>query len=326
MYPEVKKRRIRIGLVQTMLPQRVRKDCPPINSLILPGDRLGISKARKWFYFVRFLKVSGEALKFFGRSNSFVVRRRMKLNHMGAEYLSKEAIPYGFHFNHINELILAPREFDFVQNEESSIEHYVGFMPDEERKEEWDENYEAFQLRLKESLDPVIYCSFGTVKLENSTTVNVFISRLMNVIRKRRCFLIVSVSDTLHPAVSHGLPDNVLFLKSAPQLEILSRASLFITHGGLNSIKEAVYAGVPMLVYPLNHKMDQRGNSSRVVFHGLGLRGNLQTDPEASIEQKIDELLGNERYKQKLEELKGIDLTYTSEKFLKLFDHLKPLT
>src|SRR6185295_13633008 len=53
IYPEAKKRRIKIGLVQTMLPQRVRKDCPPINSLVFPGDRHGISNARKWFYFVQ---------------------------------------------------------------------------------------------------------------------------------------------------------------------------------------------------------------------------------------------------------------------------------
>ena len=35
-----------------------------------------------------------------------------------------------------------------------------------------------------------------------------------------------------------------------PQLTVLRRASLFVTHGGMNSVNEALYYGVPMIVIP----------------------------------------------------------------------------
>jgi UDP:flavonoid glycosyltransferase YjiC (YdhE family) len=325
-YPHAKKNGIKIGFIQTMLPQIVRKNCPPINSLVFPDDRKEINKARSWFYFLRFAKGLGYKIKFFGMSNALMIKRRKRLNQMSEEYDSKEITPYAVPFNNIDEFILAPREFDFPQNSKSAFEHYVGFMPDEERNEAFDKPYKAIQKRLKASKDRLIYCSFGTVKLENTIAVESFIKRLISVVRNKRCFLLVSITATQHWTINDELPDNVLFLKSAPQLEILSKASLFITHGGLNSIKEAVYACVPMLVYPLNPKMDQKGNSTRVVFHQLGLRGNLQTDPEELIEKKIDELLQNPMYKQKMQELRIIDRTYTAERFIELFDTLTPLT
>ena len=35
-----------------------------------------------------------------------------------------------------------------------------------------------------------------------------------------------------------------------PQLTLLCRATLFVTHGGMNSVNEALYYGVPMIVLP----------------------------------------------------------------------------
>ena len=54
-----------------------------------------------------------------------------------------------------------------------------------------------------------------------------------------------------------------------PQLEVLARAALFVTHGGMNSVNEAMYAGVPMLVVPQG--ADQPLVAGRVVELGAGL-------------------------------------------------------
>jgi UDP:flavonoid glycosyltransferase YjiC (YdhE family) len=42
------------------------------------------------------------------------------------------------------------------------------------------------------------------------------------------------------------IPANFIVQASVPQLEILQRAGLFITHGGMNSASEAMYYGVPL--------------------------------------------------------------------------------
>ncbi len=51
-------------------------------------------------------------------------------------------------------------------------------------------------------------------------------------------------------------PANVRVMPFVPQMEVLSRASVFVTHGGMNSANEGLWRGVPMVVVP------QRGISS----------------------------------------------------------------
>lgn len=47
-----------------------------------------------------------------------------------------------------------------------------------------------------------------------------------------------------------NLPDNIYLYNSVPQLEVLSHADFFISHGGMNSVNEALYYGVPMIICP----------------------------------------------------------------------------
>jgi UDP:flavonoid glycosyltransferase YjiC (YdhE family) len=61
---------------------------------------------------------------------------------------------------------------------------------------------------------------------------------------------------------------NVKIQESVPQLELLRRSDMFITHGGLSSIKEGIISGVPLLVLPA--QFDQPFNAIRVEVHGIG--------------------------------------------------------
>lgn len=71
------------------------------------------------------------------------------------------------------------------------------------------------------------------------------------------------------PGALGSLPANVLARRFVPQPAVLSRAALFVTHGGMNSVNEALYAGVPMLVLPQG--ADQPLVARRVVDLGAGL-------------------------------------------------------
>jgi UDP:flavonoid glycosyltransferase YjiC (YdhE family) len=92
----------------------------------------------------------------------------------------------------------------------------------------------------------------------------------------------------------------------------------------LNSIKESIYAGVPMLVYPNHSLVDTMGNSTRVVYHKLGLRGDLLNDNEETIGQKIEELLSNNIYKKNILALRETDEGY-ADHFIERFKNLQPL-
>ena len=85
--------------------------------------------------------------------------------------------------------------------------------------------------------------------------------------------------------------DNVQILKWAPQKEILERADLAIIHGGLGSVKESIFFGVPMIVIPLGR--DQFENAERVVQHGLGRQLKIEQVDASSLFSTIQEIQAN---------------------------------
>jgi UDP:flavonoid glycosyltransferase YjiC (YdhE family) len=324
VYPYAKVFLVKVGFIQTMLPQVVKKNCPPINSLVFPDEMKKVNKAVFRFHFSRFVKLMMAKIQFIGKTNSEIIGSAMEINQVNKIYHSKEVTPMSIPFNNIDELILAPPEFDIPQYNNSAFEHYVGFMLDEQRSEIFNKEFMAIQEKVSTSNDPLIYCSFGTVKLNHTTTIVTFIKKLVNVVRDKPCWLIISTAFAQQLKINFKLPAHVFVLNSVPQLQILSKANLFITHGGLNSIKEAIYACVPMLAYPVNPQLDQNGNSMRVAFHQLGLLGYIKNDSEIIIWYKINELLKNPIYKIKILELKAKDNAYTPETFMRLFHNLRP--
>jgi MGT family glycosyltransferase len=65
------------------------------------------------------------------------------------------------------------------------------------------------------------------------------------------------------------VPENFIVRSFVPQIEILRRSTAFVTHGGMNSVQEALYYGVPMVMTP--QAADQFWISARVAELGAGL-------------------------------------------------------
>lgn len=65
------------------------------------------------------------------------------------------------------------------------------------------------------------------------------------------------------------LPTNVSLANWVPQQDILARAEAVFLHGGLATIKESIWANVPMVVVPMVN--DQFENALRVQDHDLGV-------------------------------------------------------
>ncbi|MEN3794350.1 glycosyltransferase [Fulvimarina sp. MAC3] len=54
----------------------------------------------------------------------------------------------------------------------------------------------------------------------------------------------------------------------ADQPEMLARADICVTHGGLNTVLDCLAAGTPMLALPVGY--DQPGVGARILYHGVG--------------------------------------------------------
>ncbi|MFE0627535.1 macrolide family glycosyltransferase [Streptomyces sp. NPDC058864] len=112
--------------------------------------------------------------------------------------------------------------------------------------------------------DPVVYVSLGTVFNADPRLLRTLSTALAPLAGA----VVVSTGRT-DPAALGPLPSNVLVRRFVPQPEVLARAALFVTHGGMNSVNEALYAGVPMLVVPQG--ADQPMVARRVEELGAGL-------------------------------------------------------
>jgi UDP:flavonoid glycosyltransferase YjiC (YdhE family) len=115
----------------------------------------------------------------------------------------------------------------------------------------------------------IVYCAFGTQTQRYNDPQKILrcvIGAFQGLSNYR---LVVSIGRIDLPGEMRDVPENVTVVRSAPQLDLLERAQLMITLGGLGSIKEAIVAGVPMLVIPLDN--DQPSNAACVTHHGLGV-------------------------------------------------------
>ena len=105
-----------------------------------------------------------------------------------------------------------------------------------------------------------------------------------------------------------NLPKNILLRASVPQLEVLKRADLFITHCGMNSTLETIKYGVPVVALPLN--ADQPLNAIRICDE---LSFGVRLDPDSCINQlndSIDQVLSDTRFKANIERMSKITAKY----------------
>jgi MGT family glycosyltransferase len=109
---------------------------------------------------------------------------------------------------------------------------------------------------------PLVLISMGTIHIEQAAFYRTCFEAFSDL--PYRCVLATRAS------VPGPVPANFRVQEYVPQLELLERASLFVSHCGSNSAHEALLAGVPMLAYPQGS--DQFAYTARLVELGAALR------------------------------------------------------
>ena len=113
--------------------------------------------------------------------------------------------------------------------------------------------------------------------------------------------LVISLGGGMSPQNLPELPGNPLVVGYAPQLELLDRASLTITHAGLNTTLESLSRGVPLIAIPITH--DQPAVASRIVRKGLGIAITLPELSVSRLRTAIERVLEEDKYRQKVAQL-----------------------
>ncbi len=112
---------------------------------------------------------------------------------------------------------------------------------------------------------PLVYISMGTVFNELPDFYRACFAALGTL----PCQVVMPIGRNLDRQTLGAAPANFTLCEYAPQLQLLERAALFITHGGMNSANEGLLYGVPLLVVP--QRGDQYMVAGRVAELGAGL-------------------------------------------------------
>jgi len=97
--------------------------------------------------------------------------------------------------------------------------------------------------------------------------------------------------ESLGPA-----PTNFIVQTHVPQLDVLGRTAAFVTHGGMNSVSESLYHGVPMVVVPQMSEQAMVGR--RVEQLGAGLYLAKEEVTAEKLRESVQQLLANSQFRQ----------------------------
>ncbi len=137
----------------------------------------------------------------------------------------------------------------------------------------------------------LIYLSLGSL---GSADIGLM-QRLVDVLGRTEHRVIVSKGPLADQIALH---DNMTGEGFLPQPAILPQVDLVITHGGNNTVTEALHHGKPMIVLPLF--WDQVDNAQRIAETGFGVRLPAYDFADDELTTAIDRLLADEVLGQRL--------------------------
>jgi zeaxanthin glucosyltransferase len=181
-----------------------------------------------------------------------------------------------------------PKEFDFPGIPWPAQFHYAGPFHDDEGRGPVPFPWE--QLTGK----PLIYVSLGTL-VNGLEDVYKHILKAVEPLEKVQ--VVFSVGKNLNPEILGRIPSNTIVVRSAPQIELLKRAALCITHAGLNTVLESLAHGVPMVAIPIGY--DQPGTAARVAHHGTGEFIELDELTTNRLRGLIEKVLQDPSYRER---------------------------
>src|SRR5260221_12474121 len=100
--------------------------------------------------------------------------------------------------------------------------------------------------------------------------------------------LVLSIGNLLRPEQIGPVPNNAIIVNHAPQLELLKKASVCITHAGFNTVLEAPTQGVPQIAIPVTN--DQPGIAARIADKKTGKTTSLDGLDASNLSALVDEV------------------------------------
>ncbi len=143
---------------------------------------------------------------------------------------------------------------------------------------------------IKKSEKKTVYISLGTV----NNQVTSFFQNCINALKDSDLNVIMSVGNIIDLNSLGTIPENIKVERNVDQIHVLQQADAFLTHCGMNSVNEALYYQVPLILFPQTN--EQSGVAYRVNELGAGIY--LKENSTDAIRQAVKEILENNSFKE----------------------------
>ena len=142
----------------------------------------------------------------------------------------------------------------------------------------------------KKNNRPVVYIALGTVINDRPD----FYRKCIDALGNQDIDVIISCGKTTDIASLGNLPDNISVFPYVNQPDVLSKADVFISHCGMNSVSESLYMATPIVLYP--QTAEQKAVARRVSEINAGIM--LEDDSAHGINSAVFNIINNASYKK----------------------------
>jgi MGT family glycosyltransferase len=186
-----------------------------------------------------------------------------------------------------------PPGFDFPRKNLPANFHFVGPLHSQASRSRTAFPWEQLDTR------PLIYASLGTIQNRLGWAYRAIAEGCAGL----NAQLVLSLGGGLEQQQFANLPGDPIVVPFAPQLELLKRAAVCITHAGLNTALEALTNGVPMVAVPITN--DQPGVAARVRWTRSGEVVPLKKLTASSVREAVSVVLTKPHYRDNARKLQA---------------------
>ena len=189
-------------------------------------------------------------------------------------------------YSSLAQICQQPEEFEFPRKELPSCFHFIGPYTNPAIREPTPFPFE------KLTGEHLIYAFLGTLQ-DRDLWIFQAIAQACAVFLNVQ--LVIALGGGATPESLPQLPGNPIVVSYAPQLELLPKAALTITHAGMNTVLESLSNGVPMVAIPITN--DQPAVAARIAWTQTGKVVPLEEVSVENIRRAIEQVLRKDSYK-----------------------------
>lgn len=187
----------------------------------------------------------------------------------------------------------AALEFDIPMRDRHPLLHYTGPWVDAQQRPKIDFPWDQLDGR------PLVYATLGT--LQNGS------EHIFRTIAAACADLPVQLVITLGGGLDSGrlgtLAGDPIVVSYAPQLDLIKRSAIVVTHAGINTALESLAEGVPLVCTPIGN--DQPGVAARVAARGAGLVVPMRKLSTKRLHAAVRTVFENDSYRRAARQLQA---------------------